>query len=143
VLDRSKKELKVWDPVEILSKKWLKKLYLFQNHLTTIPAEIAEFNELQVRGGLRFPLLPFLHRLLTDLTNERVDDGAIQALDLKYNRIKEWPTALCSVTTLAELLLAGNRVRSFPPAEDVRMATHTHFHNQALTSWPILRAMND
>lgn len=66
VLDRSKKELKEWDPVEILGKKWLKKLYLFQNHLATIPAEIAEFTELQVRAGLLFPLfLSFIAFLLT------------------------------------------------------------------------------
>jgi len=48
VMDRSKKELKRWDADEILSKNWLKKLYLFQNHLTNIPDAVAEFTELQV-----------------------------------------------------------------------------------------------
>jgi hypothetical protein len=56
VLDRSKKELKEWD-ADILSKKWLKKLYLFQNHITTIPGEVAEFTDLQALSPLPLQLL--------------------------------------------------------------------------------------
>lgn len=133
VLDRSKKELKEWDPVEILSKKWLKKLYLFQNHLTTIPAEIAEFNELQALD-LKYNRIKEWPTALCSVTTlaelllagNRVRSfppaedmaklAALKKLDLSQNGLHEFPEALCSLPALADLALDRNYLEGLSPA---------------------------
>jgi hypothetical protein len=45
---RSKKDLTFLDKEDILSKTYLKKLFLFQNKISSLPPEIGAFTELQV-----------------------------------------------------------------------------------------------
>lgn len=107
VLDRSKKELKELDD-DILSKPYLKKLYLFQNLLAELPPAIGNFTELQ--------LLDVKYNRLTALPNEICALSTLSELCLGGNQIARLPPDLSSLTALTRLDLAQNGLKQIPPS---------------------------
>ncbi|KAL6075956.1 PPM-type phosphatase domain-containing protein [Balamuthia mandrillaris] len=130
VLDRSKKDLTEIDE-DILSKPYLKKLYLFQNLIEEIPSGISRLGELQLLDLKynRLKALPDEFCQLKALTEVTLTGNTIQTLpahfdgsslsnlsklDLTQNRVEEFPQSLLTLTSLTELGLERNRLSALP-----------------------------